>query len=530
MRRLNSIQTKLVLTLLLVVGFTAIAVAVSLLSSARRQMRRDLAYNLAHVAALAAMQIDGDQHSALREPGQQFTPPYDAIRKTLQEIVASDKRIRYVYTLRATADGRAEFIVDADTNLEEMGDLGEIYDDASPFLLEHIAKLDGPLVENDFYTDKWGTFLTGYAPVRTSDGRVDAIVGVDIEASWIVAQERAMTWLAVLTALAALLPVAVLGVLVSRQFARPILRLHESVLQVAQGDLEARVSGADSGDEIGDLARAFNQMTADLRAHIDKLAEEQAARQKIEQDLELARLIQRGLLPKSEPNLPGFEIAGWNQAADQTGGDYFDWLELPDGRTLIMLADVTGHGIGPALIVAACRAYLRAAAISGVSATGSGGATLSKVLDRVNNLLHEDVPAMRFVTVVVAIIDPQTNHMAISSAGHAPLIYFEAATKQLHIWDADDLPLAVTGDVHYPEPRDVAWQSGDVLVLVTDGFFEWANAQGRQFGVERLGEFVLENAYRAPAQFISLLHETVLDHADGTAQPDDLTAVVVKKI
>ena len=143
--------------------------------------------------------------------------------------------------------------------------------------------------------------------------------------------------------------------------------------------------------------------------------------------------------------------------------------------------------------------------------------------------LYEDVPEMRFVTAVVAIIDPRTNQMAISSAGHAPLMFYEAATKHLHIWDADDLPLAVTGDVHYPEPREVAWQPGDMLVLVTDGFFEWQNDQGQQFGTERLNEFVVDNAHQAPAEFIALLHQAVLTHADGTVQPDDLTAVVVKK-
>lgn len=536
MRRLNSIQNKLVLTLLLVVGFTAAVVAASLLYSARLQMRRDLSNNLAHIAALAAMQIDGDLHSTLRDRSQQFSPPYNQIREKLQAVAASDDRIRYVYTMRPADDGHVAFVVDADPDVASMGDLGEVYDDASPFLLEHVVGMDHPTVDDKFYTDKWGTFLSGYAPVRTSSGQIDAIVGVDVEATWILAHERRMTWLAIGTTAAALVPVAILGVLISRRIARPILSLHESVLRVAGGDLTAQATGIDNGDEIGDLARAFNQMTADLRTHIDRLADEQAARKKIEQDLELARHIQRGLLPKTVPNLPGFEIAGWNQAADQTGGDYFDWLELPDGRTLVMLADVTGHGIGPALIVAACRAYLRAAAISGVAANGEGRsgtnggrAVLSQVLDRVNNLLHEDVPEMRFVTAVVAIIDPHTNHMTISSAGHAPLIFYEAATNLLHIWDADDLPLAVTGDVHYPEPRDVTWQPGDMLVLVTDGFFEWQNDSGQQFGTERLGKFVVANAHRAPDEFISLLHATVVAHAAGTGQPDDLTAVVVKK-
>src|SRR5262249_38949686 len=110
---------------------------------------------------------------------------------------------------------------------------------------------------------------------------------------------------------------------------------------------------------------------------------------KIERDLDIAREIQRGLLPTDTPDTPGFEIEGWSKPADQTGGDYFDWMQLPDGGTLITLADVSGHGIGPALIVAVCRAYMRAAA------TGNGVA-LGTAISRVNDLLQMDIPDERF--------------------------------------------------------------------------------------------------------------------------------------
>jgi serine phosphatase RsbU (regulator of sigma subunit)/HAMP domain-containing protein len=564
MRLFNSIQTRLLLTLLAAVLVTALLVAWGLLQSARRQMRSDLSSGLARVAGLAAMQIDGDVHATLRHRSQQFSPSYNHIREQLQGIVATDPRLRYAYTLRAVSPDSATrhsatdlaqsssivFVVDADPDPESMGNLGERYEDASPFLSEHIELLDRPEVEKEFYTDRWGTFLSGYAPIRTSGGAIDGILGVDIEASWILAKERSMILLALAITGAALLPIVLLGIVISRRLSQPVINLHDSVVQVSGGDLSAQVGaagGINRKDEIGDLARAFNKMTSDLRGHITKLAEEQAARKKIEQDLELARKIQLGLLPKELPNLPGYEIAGWNQPADQTGGDYFDWLELPDGRTLVMLADVTGHGIGPALIVAACRAYLRAAATTDAAAAraatadighavkaesmGSFGEwTLSTVLSRVNKLLHHDVSDMRFVTAAVSIIDPITGQMSISSAGHAPLLYYRAASGEVTVWNADDLPLAIDGNTHYPAPRTVTWQQGDMLVLVTDGFFEWANKEGNQFGTVRLRQFVVEHADLAPAEFIRALHEAVLAHAGGTKQADDLTAVVVKKV
>jgi sigma-B regulation protein RsbU (phosphoserine phosphatase) len=309
---------------------------------------------------------------------------------------------------------------------------------------------------------------------------------------------------------------------VSGRIARPIARLRSKVLQIAGGDLDARVEGIKTSDEIGELASSFNRMTDDLRSHVERLAEERATREKIERDLDLAREIQRGLLPKQEPHAPGFGIAGWNQAADKTGGDYFDWLELPDGRTIVTLADVTGHGIGPALIVAVCRAYMRASA-------STGSVDLSGALGRVNDLLHADIPDGRFVTAAVGLIDPQESRMSLVSAGQAPILFYEAKSRTVHNWDADDLPLGIMRGVGFDQAREIEFGPGDMLVLTTDGFFEWANPDREQYGTERLVEFLRQKHELGPEEFIEALHQAVLAHSGGTVQADDLTAVVIKK-
>src|SRR6185503_3990265 len=102
------------------------------------------------------------------------------------------------------------------------------------------------------------------------------------------------------------------------------------------------------------------------------------------------------------PNLCGFEVAGWNQPADQTGGDYFDWQTLPDGRFAVSLGDATGHGIGPALLSASCRAYARASFLSGDP---------DGLLDNLNQLLVEDLPGNRFVTFAVVFLDTADSHV-----------------------------------------------------------------------------------------------------------------------
>ena len=254
----------------------------------------------------------------------------------------------------------------------------------------------------------------------------------------------------------------------------------------------------------------------------DRRLEAQMRLHKIERDLDIAREIQLGLLPKDIPNTPGFEIEGWGKPADQTGGDYFDWMELPDGGTLITLADVSGHGIGPALIVAVCRAYMRAAA-------AGGGVALQEALARVNDLLQLDIPAGRFVTAGVGILHPASSRRTFISAGQAPVFFYRAATRAVENWAADELPLGIASGLTFEDAREVQFAPGDALVLATDGFFEWSNETGEQFGIRRLEAFVAAHAHEPPTTFIEKLHSRVVAHAAGTAQPDDLTIVIVKR-
>src|SRR6185295_9269565 len=141
------------------------------------------------------------------------------------------------------------------------------------------------------------------------------------------------------------------------------------------------------------LAAAW--VTRQIRTHVESAMGEAETRHqmaRMEQDLSVARTIQQALLPRAAPSIPGFDIAGWNRSADQTGGDYYDWLELPDGNWIVTLADVSGHGIGPAMVTAACRAYVRA--------SGAQHGDLASLTTRINRLLADDLPVGRFVTMV----------------------------------------------------------------------------------------------------------------------------------
>ncbi len=338
-----------------------------------------------------------------------------------------------------------------------------------------------------------------------------------------LASVRTRMTFATLAAAAAIAAIVACIWYVSGRITRPIETLRAKVIEISGGNLEARVEGITGDDEIGQLARSFNAMTADLGVHVERLAQERGARERLERDLDLAREIQRGLLPRSPPVVPGFEIAGWNQAADRTGGDYFDWLQLPDGRTMVALADVAGHGIGPALIAAVSRAYMRAS-------TAGGDVDLFQALSRVNDLLRADMPEGRFVTAALGVVDPAHHRMWLLSAGQAPILFYEAASSTVHSWGADELPLGLVRGMSGESPREIAFAPGDVLVLATDGFFEWFDESGERFGTGRMMEFIRANHRLRGTEFIEALHRTVLAHGAGIGQADDLTAVVIRRV
>lgn len=251
------------------------------------------------------------------------------------------------------------------------------------------------------------------------------------------------------------------------------------------------------------------------------LLEEYAAKRRIERDLNIARDIQQALLPKESPKLEHFDIAGWNQPADATGGDYFDFQPLDDGRIAITIADVTGHGIGPAIVVAEARALTRAVL--------TVNPALDSALEQINRLLCADLPQDRFITACLVLLDPKTGKLHYKSAGHGPLLHYQRVTDEVKVLPIHGVPLGVFDDFPYDEQTTIQLKHGDFLFLITDGFEEWANPDGDQFGTQRISQIIRTDRDLPASEMIQSLHESVLRHANGTTQLDDLTAVVIKR-
>ena len=263
----------------------------------------------------------------------------------------------------------------------------------------------------------------------------------------------------------------------------------------------------------------------EFRAQVEAALREAETRRQMEHlqhDLDVARSIQQSLLPHSMPQVSGWDIAAWNQPADQTGGDYYDWQPLPNGKFVAALADVTGHGIGPALLASVCRAYARA--------NFRNQDSILKVMEEINSAVAGDVREGRFITFVAAIFGPDSSNVELLSAGHAPLFLYTLKNDRFELMGADGLPLGISDAFLSDPPHSLELAPGDLLLLATDGFFEWANAREERFGTQRLGQTVRAAREKSAAEIIASLHQEVLRFAGGTKQMDDLTAIVLKRL
>src|SRR5580698_647234 len=298
---------------------------------------------------------------------------------------------------------------------------------------------------------------------------------------------------------------------------RPFFSLDTSVFSPQRSVVGYAIGLVGAGVVAGAVAR-------EIRKHVVAALHEAEAQREVERlqhDLNVARTIQRSLLPGESPKISGFEVAGWNLPADETGGDFFDWQFLPNGKLMVALADVTGHGIGPALLAAVCRAYSRA--------NFSLNSDLFRAMQRINTDIGSDLTQGRFVTFVAAICEPDSAKVDLLSAGHGPLFVYAMHDDRFQEMKAQGLPLGVSSELDSDPVVELDMKPGDMLLLITDGFLEWENAAREQFGGHRMEAAVRSAKTKAPQEIIHELYKSVIAFSGGTPQKDDLTAVVVKR-
>jgi serine phosphatase RsbU (regulator of sigma subunit) len=241
---------------------------------------------------------------------------------------------------------------------------------------------------------------------------------------------------------------------------------------------------------------------------------------RLREEIRIARQIQQKLFPAAQLPLPGFDVSGASCPAEATGGDYFDYIPLRDGSLGVVIGDVSGHGFGPALLMAEMRAYLRAFTLT--------HSDLAEIVGLLNVALANDDLEDRFATLLLARLEPRTRAFTYVSAGHTAGYVLDAAGAVKAPLPSTGMPLAIMPSASFPAAPAVTLGPGEGVLLITDGIIEAHSPDEALFGAERTLATVQASWQRSARQILSDLYEAVRVFRGVTTQFDDMTAIVIK--
>ena len=279
--------------------------------------------------------------------------------------------------------------------------------------------------------------------------------------------------------------------------------------RVTNGDLSSLVPIA-TNDEFGVIAGYTNTMIHGLRDRIQLIS-----------SLQTADAVQKSLLPQSAPSVPGLDVAGGSDYCDRTGGDYFDYFDLPGGHLGVAVADACGHGVSSALHMATARAFLR----SRVSEY-RGPAILA---EEANRFLARDISRDGwFLTLFFLDIDPRSRQIRWVRAGHEPAWLYDPARGEYETLFGEGMALGIFEDNKFVEYTHNGWEPGDVLAVVSDGILEAHNGSGEMYGKERLRDAIRRVAELSSEEIRQAILREVEDFRGDLPPEDDVTLVVIK--
>ncbi|MBL1212373.1 MAG: serine/threonine-protein phosphatase [Ignavibacteriae bacterium] len=249
-----------------------------------------------------------------------------------------------------------------------------------------------------------------------------------------------------------------------------------------------------------------------------KLFKETVEKQRMEKDLELARNIQRNLLPNKIPKLKSFEIAAFNESARQVGGDYYDVIKLNDGKTLVAIADVSGKGVQAALMMANLQAFLKSISKQNIP--------LDEATNLINDLVSENTVMGNFITFFWAVLNEKEKKVTFVNAGHnPPLLIRNGEIKKMK---KGGMILGVMETTIPYEATNIIVESDDTIILFTDGVTEAMNKLNQEYTDERFEELLKRNYSKSADELLKTIRHDVLEFTQNAEQSDDLTALVIK--
>ena len=301
----------------------------------------------------------------------------------------------------------------------------------------------------------------------------------------------------------------------------PFRKLADWVRAMDHGEVQDEMD-IDSSTEIGEIAKAFSEITTKFRESQRHLAEQE----QLQKEMQVAQEIQQTLLPTEFPEIEGYEIASYYEAAKEVGGDYFDFVEVDKDTIGIVVADVSGKGVPGSLVMTMIRTALRTEA--------RGVKDAAEVLARVNDFVVADMKKGMFVTIFYVIIDSKRRRLNYASAGHNPMILYRPSTRKTYYLNPKGFPIGIqlTEKELFRksiESDTIQLAEDDILLLYTDGITEAMNSRRQLFGEERLLKVIREYGHLRVKPFIEKVKLELYSFTEGQPQYDDITLVAIKE-
>jgi len=315
---------------------------------------------------------------------------------------------------------------------------------------------------------------------------------------------------------------SIIGIfLIGSTFISPIRKLADEIASISIAGQARELRFTTKNPEVSRIGEAFNEIMRNLRITQGQLTDQTRLRR----ELQLAQEIQNALLPKQVPSLEGFDIDAAYRAALEVGGDYYDFFEVDKNAIGIVVADVSGKGIGSSMVMTMIRTTMRLEA--------RGNRRASYVLHKVNKIAMGDIKKGMYITMFYVILDSKKRVVNYASAGHNPMIIYRDDTKSVSFLNPGGIAVGI--DLGDPEEfkkritsEKIKLKKGDMLVIYTDGITEAMNEKREQFSEQRLIEFIKKYHYLTAAEFKQKLNDEVTVFTKGYPQSDDITFVIVK--
>ncbi len=509
--------------ILLLIGAVLFAVQ----QTARTILLEEVRFKTRQLAQLLASQIDASEVQSIRTPADMDLPAFKHILRFLQLVRQSYEDIAFIYILRQDPNsGKWQFVIDAqpyDIDLNEDGTIspeeegvrpGTVYEKASE-LPEIALGLRAPTARKDFYTDYYGTFMSGYAPIRaTAGGTGIAVLAVDVTESTFQSKYHTINLIALAAFFALGLGSALLlSFYFSRTDALDIIRRLDDKIRQQNASLQEKND-------------ALEGLISQLRFREEEMGEE----------LQLAQEVQQRFLPHTFPLQKELQFAATYQSCERIGGDLYDVFDFNERVAGIYIADVSGHGVSAALVTAALKASVeryrhrihQTIHESLKPCEAIDHSLLQRFMQDLDRSIHEILLPGHFVTFLIALFNLEKGRLLLGNAGHQRPILWEKASGQAREIEVPSNVAIGFAESFEHETICLPLRRGDKLILYTDGLTERRNPEQEEFGEDRLVQTIGKKGPLPPEELLNAISHEAKAFASGVPAHDDYAIVIME--